>query len=216
MFAIFIAAMLPVISQSAADDIIQAGHFLHEAGLCAATSGNLSVRVDRDYAAISVSGKHKSDLSYDDVILVDMQGKVQQSTKKPSAETLLHTAVYSLFEDVGAVLHNHSVNATVLSRFLADEKTFATEGYEMHKAFRGYPTHESRVEIPIFDNSQDYPALAAEVSAYLKEHPNTLGFILRGHGLYTWGRDMKEAKIRVEAFEHLLEAEFKMKMLGGK
>jgi methylthioribulose-1-phosphate dehydratase len=169
--------------------------------------------VGPDLAAITVSGKHKGELIPDDIMLVDLEGKAYNSAKMPSAETLMHTLVYSLFEDVGAVLHHHTVNGTVLSRLLVN--SFATEGYEMHKAFRGYTTHESRVEIPIFENSQDYPALAIQVREYLQAHPDTLGFFLRGHGLYTWGRDMKEAKIRVETFEFLFEAELKMRLLGG-
>ncbi|MBS0624867.1 MAG: methylthioribulose 1-phosphate dehydratase [Verrucomicrobia bacterium] len=215
MIHFLLAALIPVVSDQAADEIVKAGQFLDKAGLCPATAGNLSVRLSSEYAAISISGKHKGELTSDDVLVVDFQGKPQNTTKKPSAETLLHTVIYSLFEDVGAVLHHHTLNGTVLSRLMANEKSFVTEGYEIHKAFRGHPTHESRVEIPIFENSQDYPALAAEVAAYLQEHPETLGFFLRGHGLYTWGRDMREAKIRVETFEYLFESEIKMRMLRG-
>lgn len=188
--------------------IIDVGHFLNYFNLCPATSGNFSIRVNPEVAAITVSGVHKGELTPDDIMLVNLEGKPYRNSKKPSAETLLHTAIYALFPDVGAVLHTHSMYGTVLSRLLAPQTALITEGYEMHKAL-GIPTHESSVVIHIFENSQDMPALAREVTEYLRENPKTLGFLLRGHGLYTWGKNMKEAKIRVEAFEHILESEYK-------
>jgi methylthioribulose-1-phosphate dehydratase len=195
---------------SAAQEIVEAGVFLNQFGLCPATSGNLSVRLDDEFIAVTVSGKHKGALTQEDVLIVDLSGKPQESMKKPSAETLLHTAIYALLPDVGAVLHTHSLNGTVLTRLLPSSSALVTEGYEIHKAFPKIKTHESRMEIPIFENSQDLVAMSAEVSAYLQEHPDVCGFLIRGHGFYTWGRDMKEAKMRVEAFEYLFESELKI------
>jgi len=199
--------------EDAAEEIVEAGVFLNRFGLCPATSGNFSRKLEEDRIAVTVSGKHKGHLTPDDVLVVDLKGVVHDSSKKSSAETLLHTTLYTLFKDAGAVLHTHSLNGIVLTRLMPSEKTLVTEGYEIHKAFPGIRTHESRLEIPVFENSQDMIAMAAEVTAYLQEHPNTYGFLIRGHGLYTWGRDMNEAKIRIEAFEHLFEAELKIKQI---
>jgi|SRR5579871_3662304 len=202
---------LPALSfDQAAEEIVDAGIFLNHFGLCPATSGNLSRRLEEQLVAVTVSGKHKGELSAEDVLIVDLSGNAHAGSKKPSAETLLHTALYALFPDVGAVLHTHSLNGTILTRLNPSKKMPVTEGYEIHKAFPGIKTHESRVEIPIFENSQDIAAMAAEVSAYLQHHPHVYGFLIRGHGFYTWGRDMKEAKIRVETFEYLFESELKL------
>lgn len=54
--------------------------------------------------------------------------------------------------------------------------------------------------------------MAAEASSYLQKHPNVCGFLIRGHGFYTWGLDMQEAKNRVEAFEYLFEAKWKSRI----
>jgi methylthioribulose-1-phosphate dehydratase len=194
----------------AAEEIVEAGVFLNRFGLCPATSGNLSRRLEEQCVVVTASGKHKGELTTEDVLIVDLDGKAQGGTKKPSAETLLHTAIYALFKDVGAVLHTHSLNGIVLTRIMPSEKLVVTEGYEIHKVFPGIRTHDSRLEIPIFENSQDIAAMAAEVTAYLQEHPQVHGFLIRGHGFYTWGRDMQEAKIRIEAFEHLFETELKI------
>ena len=189
------------------EEIVAAGQWLADLGLCPATSGNLSQRiVGSKLFAISCSGKHKGELSQEDILLIDSDGKSLDSRKKPSAETAVHLCIYSHFADAGAVLHTHSVHGTVLSRLIPGS-LLETEGYEMHKVFPHLKTHESKLMIPIFENTQDYAALCEELSACFKEHPNIAGFYLRGHGLYAWGRDIAEAKARVEAFEFLFSCE---------
>jgi len=200
-------------ANSAEDEIIETGQFLNKSGLCPATSGNISVRTSTDEVAITASGKHKGELTSDDILIVDLNGKPIGGSKKPSAETLLHTVLYANNENIGAVIHTNSLNGTVLTRFFAYQNAFITEGYEIHKAFPGITTHQSEVVIPIFENSQDMVALSKEVTLYLQAHPDTFGFLIRGHGLYTWGRTMREAKIRVEAFEYLFECELKLRTL---
>ncbi len=208
-------SFIRTVPKDVTDQIIRAGKFLGDAKLCPATSGNLSSRISADLIAITVSGKNKSLLTQDDVLVVDLAGKAVTMNKTPSAEALIHTAVYSVLPDVNAILHHHSVNSVVLSKLLAD--AFVTHGYEMHKAL-GCHSHESVISIPIFDNSQDYLILASRIQAYLKEHPSTIGVFLRGHGLYVWGYDMDEAQKRVEALEFLFETEWKLRscaMLGS-
>jgi methylthioribulose-1-phosphate dehydratase len=190
-----------------AEDIIEAGMFLNQMGLCPATSGNLSARMDAKSIAITASGKHKGELTLHDVLLVDLNGTAQNSPLKPSAETLMHTAIYALYEEVGAVIHTHSLNGTVLARLMEPQNVLMTEGYEIHKAFPNIKTHDSRIEIPIFENTQDIQKMANEVSLYLQTHPDVYGFLIRGHGFYTWGRTMQEAKNRVEAFERVARAQ---------
>lgn len=206
-------SQLPALSLTqAAAEIIEAGVFLNRLGLCPATSGNFSKRLNDELIAITASGKHKGALTSDDILIIDYSGQVQSSTKKPSAETLIHTAIYSLYQDAEAVLHTHSLNGTLLTRLVHPSKALVTEDYEIHKAFSGIHTHESRVTIPIFENTQDIAALAADITTYLQTHDAVYGFLIRGHGFYTWGRSMEEAKMRVEAFEYLFESEWKFQV----
>lgn len=192
--------------------IIDAGRFLYGRGWSPATSSNYSARLSRSEALLTVSGKHKGLLTTDDLLAVDMDGRSLEDGKKPSAETLLHTQLYRWCPDVGAVLHTHSVNATVLSRLcLGDSLVFSD--YELQKAFSGIATHESQVIVPIFDNDQDIQQLAAHVQPWLEEHSDCVGYLIRGHGLYTWGREMGDALRQIEAFEFLFECELKMRML---
>ena len=189
-------------------EIIEAGRFLYGRGWSPATSSNYSTRLSATQALLTVSGKHKGQLGPDDVLATDLSGNSLEPGKKPSAETLLHTQLYSWRPEIGAVLHTHSVNATVLSR-LTPGDSIEFEDYELQKAFSGVSTHESKVRVPIFDNDQDITRLAAKVQPWLDAHPDCVGYLIRGHGLYTWGARMSDALRQIEGFEFLFECELK-------
>jgi len=191
-----------------AQEIIDAGRFLYGRGWSPATSSNYSTRLSPTEALLTVSGKHKGQLGPDDVLATDLAGNSLEPGKKPSAETLLHTQLYAWRPEIGAVLHTHSVNATVLSR-LTPADFIEFEDYELQKAFSGVSTHESLVRVPIFDNDQDIARLAAKVQPWLDAHPDCVGYLIRGHGLYTWGARMSDALRQIEAFEFLFECELK-------
>ncbi|HBP47664.1 MULTISPECIES: methylthioribulose 1-phosphate dehydratase [Pseudomonas] len=193
-------------------EIIEAGRFLYARGWSPATSSNYSTRLSASQALLTVSGKHKGQLGPDDVLATDLAGNSLEPGKKPSAETLLHTQLYSWRPEIGAVLHTHSVNATVLSR-LTPGDSIEFEDYELQKAFSGVSTHESSVLVPIFDNDQDIARLAAKVQPWLEAHPDCVGYLIRGHGLYTWGARMSDALRQIEAFEFLFECELKARAI---
>ena len=198
-----------------AQEIIDAGRFLYSRGWSPATSSNYSARLSPTEALLTVSGKHKGQLGVDDVLATDLSGNSLEPGKKPSAETLLHTQLYRWCPQIGAVLHTHSVNATVLSR-LTPGAVIEFEDYELQKAFSGVSTHESRVRVPIFDNDQDIARLAAKVQPWLDAHPDCVGYLIRGHGLYTWGARMSDALRQIEAFEFLFECELKTRSVVNR
>src|SRR5207302_535873 len=103
------------------------------------------------------------------------------------------------------ILHTHSVASTILSELHAPEKGLALEGFEMLKGLEGVHTHEHIEWIPILDNDQDIPRLARGVEAALAEFPDAHAFLLRRHGLYTWGVDLTQARRHVEILEFLFE-----------
>lgn len=191
------------------DELIRAGRFLNSRGWVPATSSNFSARLDDGSIAVTVSGRHKGDLNEAAIMRVDAEGKALDAGKRPSAETLLHSALYRRFPGVGAVLHTHSVNATVLSRLLEGELVF--EDYELLKAFSGIASHEARMTVPVFPNDQDIPRLSRQVEGYMDGHDPVHGYLIAGHGLYTWGKDMQEALRHIEAFEFLFECDITMR-----
>ncbi|MEI7685277.1 MAG: methylthioribulose 1-phosphate dehydratase [Planctomycetota bacterium] len=174
------------------------------------TSSNYSILLRREPFALLVtaSGKDKRRLKSSDFVIVDEAGKVVggESGERASAETALHTMLAQR-PNVGAVLHTHSVWGTLLSDLHAESGGFIIEGYEMLKGLAGVATHEHREWVEIFANSQDIPALARQAERRLDdpERPPLHGFLLRNHGLYTWGRDVDEARRHIEIFEFLFE-----------
>ncbi len=194
-------------------ELINIGRELHLRGWLPATGGNLSARLKEELICITASGSHKGHLTMEDFVFVDLRGNVLEGRGKPSAETELHLLVYRLFPEVRSVLHVHSLNSTLISRLSGDKVVL--EGYELLKAFNGIRTHQTTLEVPVLENSQDMRELSKKVEEALREGPGTYGFLLRSHGLYTWGGSIREAYIRLEAFDFLFECELKL-LLGGK
>ena len=192
--------------------IIEAGRILDSKGWVPATSGNISVRVDDSKVAITSSGRHKGRLKPEDILLVTLDGELL-SEGKPSAETALHLVVYRLFPEVGAVVHIHSPNATIISRIV--EGDLVIRDYELLKAFPHISTHEAFLKVPVFGNDQDMERLSSAVEKRLRDEENLWGFLLKAHGLYTWGRNMEEALIHAEAFEFLFECELKLMAISA-
>lgn len=192
--------------------LVAVGHELYRQGWSPATSSNYSMRLDSDSCAITVSGKHKGRLTVRDIMSVDLDGQPLMDAK-PSAETLLHTQLYRFDDAIGAVLHTHSPHATVLSRYLAARDHLVLAGYELLKAFRSITTHDTTMIVPIFDNTQDIPALAQQVSAYLSANPACCAYIIRGHGVYTWGATLDDCLRHLEALEFLFCCEVQSRQL---
>jgi len=188
----------------AADAIIAAGRWLDGKGWAPATAGNYSMRLDDNSIAITVSGWHKGRLTTDGVMRVDAEGRSLDG-KKPSAETTLHMQIYRLFPYVNAVLHSHSPVSVGLSRAVSDD-SYRLEGHEMLKVLPGITTHETFVDVPIVDNAQDMSVIAARIE-WLVESRDLRAYLIRGHGLYGWGRDMAEAERVIEGVEWMFAAE---------
>jgi methylthioribulose-1-phosphate dehydratase len=195
-----------------AREIVANTRELSALGWTPATSSNFSMRLDLRLVAVTVSGKDKGKLAEDDIMVVDWDGKAVGSDHRPSAETLLHTQLYRRYPDVNVVLHTHSRVQTVASRYFAPAGHVRLEGYELLKAFAGNVTHETAVDVPVLPNSQDIPALAAKIERLTYAGP-LWGYLIEGHGLYAWGRDMPEARRHLEAFEFLLDCEMQLRRL---
>jgi methylthioribulose-1-phosphate dehydratase len=174
-------------------------------GWALGTSGNFSAVLSRDplRLAITASGVDKGLITEAEIVEIDERGAVVSGPGKPSAEASLHLAVVRA-RGAGAVLHTHSIWSTILSD-AATAGGLEIEGYEMLKGLGGVTTHDHREWLPILDNTQDWASAVPQVEYVLKEQPNAHGFLIKKHGLYTWGRDLTDAKRQVEILEFLFE-----------
>jgi len=204
-----------MIFSAASEYLTELGRDFHRRGWVLGTSGNLSAVLNRDplRIAITASSVDKGRLTPNQILEVDSEGRVPEPAQgKPSAETLLHLAVLRA-RDAGAVLHTHSVWSTILSDYHSGQRGFFIEGYEMLKGLDGVATHEHREWIPIIENSQDMQVLASKTSGLLRDNPRVHGFLIRRHGMYTWGADLAEAARHVEILEFLLESVGRRQMM---
>ena len=190
--------------QTVALQLIDAGKVLSARGMVPATSGNFSGRLANGDLAITTSGADKGALALDNIMRTDSGGE-SYDRRLPSAETLLHVQIYKYFPDASAVLHVHSLNATVLSRLERSRVTLSN--YELLKALPGIDTHDTSIDIPVFANDQHIPRLAQAVDDYMNHHSAPLAYLIEGHGFYTWAGDVKQAMKYVEALEFLFSCE---------
>jgi len=193
-----------------ADELCRAGRRFDRRGWVLGTSGNFSAVLDREplRLAVTPSGSFKGNLQAAQILEMDeralpVAGSADDA--RPSAEALLHVEIVRGC-GAGAVLHTHSIWSTLLSDRRAPAGGLAIEGYEMLKGLEGVSTHEHREWLPIIENDQDIPRLSTSVRALLSRSPNLHGFLLRRHGMYTWGADLRQAVRHVEILEFLMEA----------
>ncbi|MFD1151085.1 methylthioribulose 1-phosphate dehydratase [Saccharothrix hoggarensis] len=163
------------------------------------TSGNLSVVVDRDplRLAVTVSGKDKGELTPDDVVVVDAEGRTDDPVRVPSAEAGLHGRIAAV-SGAGAVVHVHALAPVVAAEHWPDGVEL--RDLEMLKGF-GRQAHES-VVIPVAPNSQDMRVLGDAFEAGFRADVPAL--IVARHGVYVWGDDLYQARHRLECLEWLV------------
>ncbi len=184
--------------------IIATGRWLDGKGWAPATAGNYSMRLDDGSVAITVSGWHKGRLTADGVMRVDAEG-APLDAKKPSAERALHMQIYRLFAQVNVVLHSHSPVSVGISRAVAGD-SYPLAGHEMLKVLPGIATHATAIDVPIVDNDQDMRVIATRIEQIVASR-DLHAYLIRGHGLYGWGRDMAEAERVIEGMEWMFAAE---------
>ena len=194
---------------------------IHQRGWCDGTGGNFSCVLERDplLLLMAPSGVDKGSVAPRDLIKVNGAGHVIDGKGKASAETALHVEIVNSC-GAGAVLHTHSQAGTLLSQW-ALEQTGAEQpmaqgylefkGLEMLKGLDGIKTHACGVQLPVYANDQDLPALARRVKPLLPEAPH--GVLIAGHGLYAWGRNLGSAMRHLEILEFLLEQRWRQLLL---
>ncbi len=102
--------------QSERMQVVEYGKMLASARLVTGTSGNISIyNCSENLMAISPSGINYNLMKPEDVVVMDLQKKVVDGSRKPSSEYRLHSIFYEKRDDAGAVIHTHSPFATAVA-----------------------------------------------------------------------------------------------------
>jgi methylthioribose-1-phosphate isomerase len=172
---------------------------LYARGWMPGTAGNISVRTGQT-AVITGSGLSKGELTAADMVTVSVADSWPVAgSRRPSAETAIHTAIYRA-TDADAVVHVHAPHATAQSAGASEALTFT--GYELIK---GLGTADT-ITIPVFTNHSDVARVGADIEQYLTEHPHAPPVLfIAGHGITAWGTELANARDRIECLEAMCE-----------
>ncbi|MDP3535415.1 MAG: methylthioribulose 1-phosphate dehydratase, partial [Halomonas sp.] len=180
------------------NELLAAISWAAQQGWTPATGGNFSARTEAGYL-VTASGRDKTRIQADDLLVCNLDGRVLSGDGKPSAESELHAALYRLDPTIHCVLHTHTVASTVLSRRFP--KGIELSGFEMQKALAGNVTHDATIRLPVVPNEQDMEELARHVRL---NGPMPWGFLVSGHGIYAVGDSIASCRRHLEAIEFLL------------
>lgn len=181
--------------------IIEVGKRTYERGYVASNDGNISARIDDKRVLISPTGVSKGFMKAEDLVVVDMNGKVINGSKKPSSEVFMHLQVYKDRPDVNSVCHAHPPYAT----------GFAVAGLPLDKCV----LPEVIIvlgNIPIVEYGT--PGTEEFYKPVLKLLPEYDAFLLANHGALTVGKDVLSAYHKMETLEHFAQITFVATQLG--
>jgi len=179
-----------------------------------ATSGNYSLRIDDLHFYVSASGIEKGQIVEEDFIKMKLDGSYDDQ-RKPSDEALIHAKIYELDKNAHCVLHSHSIASTTVSLF-TKEDFIVFEGIEMQKAFVSIKSHEDKMTLKSFNNSQNMKDFSIMLQENFDVDSNVPCFVIKGHGIYVWGPSIQVAKRHLEGIEFLMAVKLELLKLGSK
>lgn len=169
--------------------------------MIAGADGNVSVRLARDRLLVTPHGLLKSGLRPGDLVEVDLAGTHRKGSRQATSELDLHLRAYRQREECRAVVHAHPPTATA----------FAVAG----EGLPGDVLPEIALlmgEVPCVPYATTGTlALGDAAEPFLARH---VAILLANHGALTWGRDLTQARIRMESLEHAARILLAARALG--
>ncbi len=187
------------------------GKDFHHRGWMVGTAGNLSARSNnnKDRFWITSSGLPKGQLNSHDFILMDLKSNdVSQrfyESAKPSAETCIHSAIYTLFPDARACFHIHSVDACIAtSRIATGQQQMLLPPLEMIKGLDIWQQNPE-VNLSLFENLLDVAEISQQIQIRFKHTPPEIpALMIRDHGITVWGNSLQQTYNSVEIIEFIM------------
>lgn len=185
--------------------LIYASRQFHQLGWMAGTAGNLSAKMPDNSFWITASGKQKGKLVTEDFVRISLTGEILENPdpkNKPSAETSIHQAIYSLFPEANACYHVHSVEAKLVSNFI-DHEQLPLPPIEMLKGL-GIWQENPKVYLPVFENYLEVPRISEDIIQRFKQaSPDVPALLIRNHGVTVWATSPEAAENHIELVEYI-------------
>ncbi len=190
---------------------------LKTSGLVIETWGNVS-GIDREegIVAIKPSGVPYEKMKEEDIVLVDMDGRVIDSALKPSSDLPTHLYLYKHFEKIGGVVHTHSIYATAFAQAKMPIQCFGTTHADY--CYGRIPLTE---ELNAKEIEENYEANtgAIIIKSFKKQKINyeECPFVLvSSHGPFSWGKDANKAVENSIVLENIAQMAFLTLMINPK
>ncbi len=171
--------------------IIAAAHEFHRRGWVANHDGNITVRLAADRFLATPTATSKADVDRSNLIEVDSSGKKVAGTARAFSELAIHLAVYAARSDVGAVVHAHPPHATAVGCSGSAVLTMPFVAEAVVSIGASIPT------LPAPPPGEAAASVVAEASADFD------AVLCAGNGVFAWGADLEQARLRLELVEHL-------------
>jgi len=182
-------------------DVVKYCQKLITAGLTKGTGGNISIyNREQQLMAISPSGIDYFETEPEDIVVIDINGKIVDGKRKPSSEHEMHRIFYLKRDDIDAVVHTHSIYSTVLATL---RQPLPASSYLV--AFSGLDVR-----------CADYASFGSMELAELtfEAMSNRYAVFMANHGLLTGGKDILNAFNIAEQIEHCAEVYVKARAIG--
>jgi methylthioribulose-1-phosphate dehydratase len=186
-------------------ELVTAARQFYQQGWMVGTAGNLSARLPDGSFWITISGRSKGELTINDFIRVTSEGHVlEQLTPgtKPSAETIIHQVIYSLFPDVQACYHVHSIEANLAAHLVTGD-ALPLPPLEMLKGL-GIWDDNPTCTMPIFANHPQVTDIATAIQQQFQQHPPQIpALLIRDHGVTVWATSTETARNAIELVNYI-------------
>ncbi len=187
--------------QTLKKQLVEVGRRTYERGYVASNDGNISARIDENRIVITPTGVSKGFMKPEDMVVVQMDGKVLSSGKKPSSEVFMHIQVYKDRPDVNSVCHAHPPYAT----------GFAVAGLALDQCVLP-EVIIALGNVPLVDYGT--PGTDEFYKPVVPLLPDYDAFLLANHGALTVGKDILNAYHKMETLEHFAHITFVANQLG--
>lgn len=183
-------------------DLARFSKWLYRLGYMPGTSGNLSVRLDHQRLLVTPTGCSKYLLRSDDMVIVDLEGRLIAGTRKVTSEVGMHLAIYHRRADVEAVIHSHPPIATA----------FACAGRALDEMI----CQEGAMTLGPVPLARYATTGTPEVASSLEPHiPHHQAILMANHGAVSYGPTLLDAFLKMETLEHLAQIRLVTHQLGS-